>query len=81
MATVSWHRAQDSGETFQEKASSKEYHQLLLNHSVTGLLEITVEYLSSDCEKASSIEHTSEAFCKVFCYSLVCYIVSSFHSS
>ena len=60
--TISWHRVQDNGDTFSEKANSQEYHQLLLNHSVTGIVEIIVNFSSSACEKSSSVEYTGKSF-------------------
>ena len=65
MATISWRRVHDSGDEYYENVGSKEYHQLLVNHSMTGLLEITVTFSSSVCEKSSSVEYTGESFYKV----------------
>ena len=58
--TISWHRVQDSKDNDYEKADSKEYHQLYLNYSVTGMLEIIVQYSNSACEKLSSVVYTGE---------------------
>ena len=59
--TVSWHRVQDSEDMYSEKADSNEYHQLHLNHAITGMLEIIVHYSSCVCEELSSVVYTGEA--------------------
>ena len=51
--TVSWHKVQSSEDIYYESASTGEYLLLHLNHSMTGLLEITLTFSSGDCEKSS----------------------------
>ena len=57
--TISWRRVQNK---HYEKASSKDYHQLQLNHSVTGLLEINVTFSNSACEKSNTVQYTGEPY-------------------
>ena len=58
--TVSWHRVQDSEDKHYEKADSKEHHQLHLNHSITGMLEIDITFSNSACEKSNAVKYNSE---------------------
>ena len=60
--TVSWHRVQSNEDIYYESANTGDYFLLNLNHSMTGLLEITVTFSSSDCEKSSI---TTEYFGKM----------------
>ena len=71
MANVSWHRVQSSEDIHYESVSTDEFHQLNLNYSVTGPLEIAVTF-SGACEKTSAIEYTGACFYVVF---LVCYSI------
>ena len=51
--TASWHRVHSSEDIYYESGSSTgDYLLLNLNRSMTGLLEITVTFSSSDCEKS-----------------------------
>ena len=45
-----------SGNTTIEEVFTKEYHLLKLDHGVTGLVELTVEFLSDNCVKQSSVQ-------------------------
>ena len=51
--TVSWDRVQGSEDIYYDSASTGDYFLLNLNHSMTGLLEITITFSSGDCEKSS----------------------------
>ena len=53
--TVSWHRVQSSEDIYYESANTGDYFLLNLNHSMTGLLEITVTFSSGDSEKSSVV--------------------------
>ena len=60
--TVSWCRVQESEDKYSEKASSKEYHQLHINHSVTGMLDIDITYSNGVCEKSNATKYNGELF-------------------
>jgi hypothetical protein len=58
--TVTWHRVQDSEDKYSEKAGSKNYHQLYINHSVTGMLDIDITYSNGVCEKSNATKYNVE---------------------
>ena len=45
-----------SGNKNTEEVFTKEYHLLKLGRGVTGLVELTVEFLSDNCVKQSSVQ-------------------------
>ena len=55
--TISWRSGED---THYENAGSEESHQLKLNYSVTGPLEIGVHFLGSTCTKSSAISYNGK---------------------
>ena len=57
--TISWHRVQSSEDIHYESVSTEEFHQLNLNYSATGTLEVAVTF-SGACEKTSAIEYNGE---------------------
>ena len=69
--TISWHRVQSSEDIHYESVSTEEFHQLNLNYSVTGPLEIAVTF-SGAREKTSTIEYTGEPvfLCRISCVAL-----------
>ena len=69
--TVSWHRVQSSEDIYYESANTGDYLLLNLNHSMTGLLEITVTFSSGDCEKPSAVEYFGNNY---MCIVLLCII-------
>ena len=52
---VSWIQLK-SGKKNIEEDFTKEYHLLKLGHGVTGLVELTVEFLSDNCVKQTSVQ-------------------------
>ena len=72
VTTISWHRVQSSEDIHYENASTEEFHQLNLNYSVSGQLEIAVTF-SGACEKTSAIEYTGEPvfLCRISCVALL----------
>ena len=66
---VSWHRVQSSEDIYYENANTGDYLLLNLNHSMTGLLEITVTFSSSDCEKSSAVEYFGNKLQYISCVS------------
>ena len=67
--TISWHRVQSSEDIHYESVSTEEFHQLNLNYSVTGPLEIAVTF-SGAREKTSTIEYTGELCLYFLCGTL-----------
>ena len=67
--TVSWHRVQSSEDIYYESASTGDYLLLNLNHSMTGLLEITVTFSSGDFEKSSAVEYFGNILQYISCVS------------
>ena len=65
--TASW-------QGIQRSECTGDYLLLILNHSMTGLLEITVTFSSGDCEKSSI---TTEYFGKMAKYNYVKYSLIS----
>ena len=57
MTTISWHSGED---IHYENATSEESHQLKLKYSLTGLLEIGVNFFGSTIMKASVISYTGK---------------------
>ena len=45
-----------SGKKTIEEVFSKEYHLLNLGHGFTGLVELTIIFLSDNCAKQSSVQ-------------------------
>ena len=72
--TVSWQRVQNSEDTNTEMAGSLHHHLLQVNHPVTGMLEISVQYSSSVCEELSSVLYTGEPSCTL-CQTTCTYVI------
>ena len=60
----------NGGLRYDESASSEESHQLTLNYSVTGLLEISVTFSSHVCSKTTVTQYHCETVLLTFFYSV-----------
>ena len=68
---ISWHEVLSSESVHYENASSEDFHQLKLDYSVTGLLEIGVIFMSDSCTKSSLTQYTGK--CRVSLHLLSSY--------